>query len=247
MNWVGSAGSACIEMLFLDAADLPGRITRAAQAGYGAIEFWGWSNKDLTSIQAAARANGVAVTGFVAEPALSLNDPANHTAFLAALPASVAVAQSLGARFLYIQGGRMRDGVPRHDQTQALIQVLTGAVELLRGTGVTLLLEPVSDAEHGFLTHAAEGFPIVAAVNRPEVRLLYDLFHAAVAGEDLRHTASGKVDLIGHVHVADFPGRGAPGTGHLDLAGDADWLRAQGYAGLFGMECLGEAPQPPNP
>lgn len=236
MDWGGSAGSACIEMLFLEAADPAERIKLAAEAGYAAIEFWTHSNKDLVAIQSAVRAAGILVTGFVAEPDVSLNDPSNHESFLAALPASIAIAQSLGARFLYIQGGRILDGVPRLDQTKALIQVLTRAAHVLQGSGITLLLEPVSDTDKGFLTHAAEGFSIVAAVNRPEVRLLYDLFHAAVAAEDLRSTASGLVHLIGHVHVADFPGRGAPGTGRLDLTGDAAWLRAQGYTGLFGME-----------
>ena len=127
-------------------------------------------------------------------------------------------------------------GVTDADQAQALVTVLTAAADILRGSGVTLLLEPVSDAREGFLTHAAKGLPIVAAVNRPEVRLLYDLFHAAVAGEDLAATVGDRTPLIGHVHVADHPGRGAPGTGRLTLEADLAWLRAQGYTGLFGME-----------
>ena len=114
--------------------------------------------------------------------------------------------------------------------------VLTAAADILQGSGVTLLLEPVSDSQGGFLTHAAEGLPIVAQVNRPEVRLLYDLFHAAVAGEDTRITIGPHMALIGHVHVADHPRRGAPGTGVLNLDSDLAWIRAQGYQGLFGLE-----------
>jgi hydroxypyruvate isomerase len=65
---------------------------------------------------------------------------------------------------------------------------------------------------------------------------LYDLFHAAMAGEDTAATIGRQMALIGHVHVADHPGRGAPGTGRLDLDGDLAWIRAQGYKGLFGLE-----------
>ena len=229
--------SACIEMLFSDRTpDLAQRIHLAAAAGYKAVEFWHWSTKDLDAIAAALRETGLRVAGFVAEPMIALNDPANHARFLAALPASVATAQRLGAPFLYIQGGSTRPGVPAADQTQALVSLLSAAADVLHGTGVTLLLEPVSDADNGFLTHAAQGLSIVARVNRPEVRLLYDLFHAAVAGEDLAATVGPHLHLIGHFHVADHPGRGAPGSGTLPLAADLAWIRSQGYTGLFGME-----------
>jgi hydroxypyruvate isomerase len=118
---------------------------------------------------------------------------------------------------------------------------LVQAADALAGSGVTLLLEPVSDARNGFLTHAADGLAIVAAVNRPEIRLLYDLFHAAVAGEATAATIGTQSALIGHVHVADHPGRGAPGTGRLNLEADLAWLRGKGYTGLFGHEFVPSA------
>ena len=229
--------SACIEMLFTDQSPDPiQRIHLAAAAGFRAIEFWLWSNKDLDAVKTALRDTGLTVAGFVAEPMVSLNDPAHHARFLAALPASIATAQALGAPFLYIQGGSRLPGVSDADQAQALVTVLTAAADVLQGTGVTLLLEPVSDARDGFLTHAAQGLPIVAAVNRPEIRLLYDLYHAAMAGEDTATTIGSQMNLIGHVLVADHPGRGAPGTGQLALDRDLAWLRGKGYLGLFGLE-----------
>ena len=68
--------------------------------------------------------------------------------------------------------------------TATLVAALKAAADTLQGTGVTLLLKPVSDATGGFLNRAAVGLPIVAAVNRPEIRLVYDLYHGAVAGYD---------------------------------------------------------------
>ncbi len=231
--------SACIEMLFTDQTPDPARrIGLAAAAGFQAVEFWLWSDKNLPALQTELARTGLSVAGFVAEPMISLNDPANHVRFLAALPASIATAQALGAPFLYMQGGSTLRGVPRPTQTAALTAVLRQAADILQGSGVTLLLEPVSDAFEGFLTRADDGLDIVAAVNRTQVRLLLDLFHAAAAGEDVRASVGTRAGLIGHVHVADHPGRGAPGTGTLALCADLDWLRGQGYTGYFGMEHL---------
>ena len=42
--------------------------------------------------------------------------------------------------------------------------------------------------------------------------------------------------MIGHVQYADCPGRGAPGTGNIDLAAFVDALRAIGYSGAVGLE-----------
>ena len=229
--------SACIEMLFADqTGDFAQRVRLAHLAGFKAVEFWLWSNKDLDALETALHQTDMKVVGFVAEPMIPLNNPANRARFLAALPKSIAVAKRLGAVFLYVQGGSTLPGIPRAAQTAALVEVLRGAADVLKGTGVTLLLEPVSDAEAGFLTHARDGLPIVAAVNRPEIRLLYDLYHAAMAGEPLQTTVGADIGLIGHVHVADHPGRGAPGTGSLDLTGAMAWLSARGYQGWFGME-----------
>ncbi len=237
MDTANEGCSACIEMLFSDqTADFAQRVRLGHAAGFKAIEFWLWSNKDLAALEIALRQTGTAVIGFVAEPMIPLNDPANHDGFLAALPASIVLAQRLSAPFLYVQGGSTLPGTPHAVQTAALVDVLLAAAKVLQGSGVTLLLEPVSDAQSGFLTHAGDGLAIVAAVNRPEIRLLLDLYHAAVAGEDSRAVIAGKARLIGHVHVADHPGRGAPGSGVLDLAGDMAWLRSQGYSGWFGME-----------
>ncbi len=208
----------------------------AQAAGFKAVEFWLWSNKDLDALQTALDETGIKVVGFCAEPMISLADPGNHARFLQALPASIAVAKRLGAPFLYIQGGSVLPEATRKVQTETLTRCLIQAADILQGSGITLLLEPVSDAKDGFLERAADGLSIIAAVNRPEIRLLFDIYHAAVAGEPVAAAIGTRTDLIGHVHVADHPGRRAPGTGNLDISGTIKWLQSQGYGGYFGLE-----------
>jgi hydroxypyruvate isomerase len=48
----------------------------------------------------------------------------------------------------------------------------------------------------------------------------------------------GNMDLLGLVHIADVPGRHAPGTGTMDYAAIYRELRKQGYRGWVAMEFL---------
>lgn len=232
--------SPCLEWLFADEAEVfTDRIALAKQAGFATFEFWRTSNKDVDAIAAAAMAYDIAVTGFVAEPMIALTDPANHERFLAGLRDSTALAQRLGAGVLIAQAGNDLPGRTRDEQRRALVTCLTAAASILKGTGVRLGLEPLNtliDHKGYYLHSTAEALDIVDEIGAPEIRLTYDIYHAAVMGESTSDILAGRVDRVAHVHVADHPGRGAPGTGGVDLRERVEWLVANGYDGPIGLE-----------
>lgn len=232
--------SACIEWLFEpEAADPAERIRLAAAAGLPAVEFWSWRNKDLAALEAALRDTGLVLTGFVSEPMAPLTDPAQHDAFLTGLEESVSVARRLGAANLIAQAGNLRPAVPRAEQHAAIVDCLKRAAGILAGTGVTLSLEPLNtrvDHPGYYLAFTLEGLDIVEEVGRPEIRLLYDLYHSVVMGEAPQQVLDGRIGLVSHVHLADAPGRREPGTGAMDWRAHLAWLRQQGYDGFVGLE-----------
>ena len=232
--------SACVEWLFADeAADFPDRIRLASKAGFGAFEFWHWTRKDISPIEAAMRETGIALASFVAEPMISLTDPANHTAFLEGLRRSAELAQRLGATTLIAQAGNDRAGVSRADQRAALTECLVQASEILRGSGVALGIEPLNtriDHVGYFLGSTAEALDIVDEVASPNVKIVYDIYHSAVMDEATDEVLKGRVDRVAHVHVADHPGRNHPGTGAVDLRERLNWIFGSGYEGYAGLE-----------
>jgi hydroxypyruvate isomerase len=232
--------SACIELLFAEpGAAFGDRIRRAADAGFSAVEFWQWRNKDLNDIETALRDTGMALTAIVAEPMIWLTDPANHDAFLAGLKASAETASRLGAPILIAQAGNDRAGVPRPDQRAAIAAVLGRAADVLAGTGIVLALEPLNDrVDHPgyYLTSTVEALDIVDEVNRPEIRVLYDIYHSAVMDEVTEAVIADRIDRVAHVHLADHPGRHEPGSGALDWRHRIEWLRQAGYRGRIGLE-----------
>ncbi len=231
--------SACIEWLFAEAGDFPDRIRAAHRAGLDGIEFWRWSNKDIDALGAAVRETGIAVTGMVAEPMVPLTDAAQHDAFLEGLRRSIDVARGLGAPALIAQAGADLPGRPRAEQYAALVDCLSRAAEALRGSGVVLMVEPLNtrvDHVGYFLPSTVEGLDIIDEVGRREIRLIYDLYHSAVMDEEISEVLAGRLDRVAHVHLADAPGRGEPGTGTMDWRRRLDWLRDNGYRGLVGLE-----------
>jgi hydroxypyruvate isomerase len=232
--------SACLEWLFAaEANDFADRIRLARAAGIEAFEFWKWTNKDVGAIERAMAETGMKLTGFVAEPMIPLTDPASQPAFLAGLADSIILARRLGAGVLIAQAGDDLAGRSRAEQRTALVACLTAAADLLAGTGIRLGLEPLNtliDHKGYFLPSTVEALDIVDEVGRPEIAIVYDIYHSAVMGERTEEVLAGRVDRVAHVHVADHPGRGAPGSGGIDLAYRLAWLFARGYRGPVGLE-----------
>ena len=231
--------SACIEWLFAaEAPEFPDRIRAAKAAGLEAVEFWRFSNKDIAAVRAALDETGLTLAGILCEPIAPLAKPEAHAGFLDGVRNSLAAAQRLGTRVMIAQAGDDQTGVARALQHAEIVKVLKEAAKILEGTGVVLALEPLNDrVDHPgyYLTSTIEGLDIIDEVGRPEVKLLYDIYHAAVMGEEI-DLLSGRLDRVVHVHLADTPGRGEPGSGGMDCAERLEWLVRNGYAGLIGLE-----------
>jgi hydroxypyruvate isomerase len=230
--------SACIEMLFSEEPVFANRVRAAKAAGLDAVEFWGWSNKDFGGVEAALKETGLPLAGILCEPIANLTNPATHAFFLAGVAASRDAAMRFGAQLMIAQAGNAVAGMSRPSQHKALVDCLKRAADIVAGSSIVIALEPLNDrVDHPgyFLTSTTEGLDIIDEVGRPEIRLLYDIYHAAVMGEAIDLLA-GRLDRIAHVHLADAPGRHEPGSGDMDWQARLDWLAGHGYTGRVGLE-----------
>ena len=107
--------------------------------------------------------------------------------------------------------------------------------------GVTFTLEnlnlPVDHAGVPF-ARAEETLALVAAVDRPQLRLNLDLYHAQIGEGNLIELCRACLPWIGEIQVADVPGRCEPGTGEINYAGIARALADMGYDGPVGLEAF---------
>ncbi len=232
--------AANLEWLFTEAGDGVGeRVRAAARQGFDAVEIWGWRNKDLAELRAALEETSVELLSLVVDPQLNLTDRATHDDFVRLTVESLDVALRLGSPNLVVVAGADQTDLPRAQQRAAVIAALDHGSWELKGSGVRLLLEPLnSRVDHigTFLDSTSEGLEIVREVGRPELRLLLDAYHALVMEENLETELAGSIDLIGHVQIADTPGRHEPGSGSIDWSAQLALLSGLGYDGAFGLE-----------
>lgn len=238
--------AANMEWLFTEAGKDTGDRIRAASAhGLEAVEIWGWRDKDLDSIETALNETEVHLLSLIVDPKLDLTTTANHAKYLEGVRESLVVAERLNAPNLVAVAGDEIEGASRDEQHAAVVSALKAAAAIVDGSHVTILLEPLnSKVDHvgTFLTSTREGLEIIREVGSPHVKLLLDAYHALMMDEDLAEVIGDDIELVGHVQVADAPGRHEPGSGGLDWEHQIGVLRRLGYTGYFGMEYLPTVP-----
>jgi hydroxypyruvate isomerase len=77
---------------------------------------------------------------------------------------------------------------------------------------------------------------VIDEVAAPNLRLQYDAYHMQVMEGDLASTLQRLLGRIGHVQIADNPGRHEPGTGEIHYPFLLAHLDRIGYRGWVGCE-----------
>jgi hydroxypyruvate isomerase len=239
--------SCCIEMIFTEYPLLE-RIDKAAQAGFDAVEFWNWDTKDLAAIKAALDRAGVGVAAFQSNLGGTLIHPDHRKSFVAGIQKSLRKAQEMDCPSLFLltdelgEDRSVRFQFPELNDEEKYASVLQGMKMLApfaEEAGVTLVLEPLNvhvDHPGYFCAHSQMGSDLVREVNSPNIRLLFDIYHMQVMEGNIIHSLTNNLDVIGHVHVADVPGRHEPGTGELNYPNILGALQEAGYDGYVGFE-----------
>lgn len=231
--------SACVEWQFPEAGEgLPARIRAAREAGLSLCEFHLWRDKDIDGIAAALGETGMQLTGFCVDPRRSIVDPSEHDEMLGAVADTLAVAKKLGSPPLIVASGFRVEGMSDAQHFAQAVSVLSRAAALAEEAGVTLVLEPLNTELFPtmYLVSTTLGLDLIEAVASPRLKLLYDVYHSRVMGEDMAAVLAGRMHLVAHVQVAGWPGRKEPGIGDLDYAEVMRVLAELGYEGAIGLE-----------
>lgn len=219
---------------------LEDRIAAAAAAGFSKVEIFTMAGRDVASVRAALDSNGVTLWSMVNDPRTRIVDPQTHDEFRANVRQSAENAVALGCKRVVNASGPAVPYMKRAVQLQIVADAVASVVPIAEQHDLTLILEAVNTrVDHpGVLFAMTEDSAKVAdLVKSPRVRLLYDLYHSIVEGEDPEAVLPGVKHLVDHVQIADAPGRGEPGSGTIDWPARLAMFERLGYTGTIGVEC----------
>lgn len=237
-------------MLWTVFRDLPfeERLEKVAAAGYNNVELVGeyakWSDSDFERANAARKRLGI-IFDCTAGIKHSLCNPAERGGLVAEIRTTLPIMERLECPALILLSGNVVAGMTMEAQAQSCVDGLRAAANIIEGKRINgepvrLLLENIDPEENPkyFLTSVARGLEIVRAANHPQVQFLYDFFHEQISEGNLIEKLEKNIEHVGLVHVADVPGRHAPGTGEINYANIFRKLAELKYDRMVAMEFL---------
>lgn len=241
-----------LSLLFTE-LDLLRRPAAAKAAGFDAVEFW-WpfsaavpSDREVDAFVRAVSDAGVRLAGLnffggdlPAGERGVLSDPKRSGEFTDNIDVAVGIGDRLGCRAFNALYGNRLDGVEPSEQDDVATENLIRAARATARIDGRVLIEPVSGVPSYPLLKAADALRVIHRVHDEggvdNLRLLLDLYHLTVNGDDLDAVIERYGQDIGHVQIADAPGRNEPGTGDIDFERCFAALDAAGYTGYLGLE-----------
>ena len=236
--------AANLTMLFTEVPFLD-RFERAAQAGFKAVEFqfpYAYSTQDIkqrldTHGLTLVLHNLPAGDWDAGERGIACH-PNRVEEFRAGVARAINYATTLGVRQLNCLAGKAPAGVSDAVLRSTLVSNLKYAAAALKGAGLRLLIEPINtyDIPGFYVSRTAQALEILDEVGADNAFVQYDIYHAQRMEGELAATLQKQLVHIGHIQLADNPGRNEPGTGEINYPFLFAHLDRIGYRGWIGCE-----------
>jgi hydroxypyruvate isomerase len=244
----------CLDPFFLD---LPykERIRKVAELGFKGYEFWfhnfRFSRKGLEpeekNFDEIAELNaryGLVTTDIVYNHCdggifAALINAADRGKLVDNFGRLAELAKKIGCRAFISASGNVISDQCRDASILNMLNNLNALSREAETQGIVLLLEPWNtkvDHPNNFLWDPQLSVEIVKAVDSPNVKLLYDIYHMQIMSGNILDFVRDNLQYIGHFHIAGVPGRHEPFDCELDYTHIIKTIEKSGYQGFFGLE-----------
>lgn len=220
---------------------LPDAIRAAKAAGFDAVECHWPYDVPAAEVRAALEETGLPMLGLntrrgdvgAGDNGLSALTGREVEA-RAAITEAISYARATQTRAVHVMAGYSA-GPEAH---ASFVANLRFACAEAAPHGITILIEPLNrhDAPGYFLQTTEQARAIIAEVDHPALRLMFDCYHVQIMEGDLTRRLTDLQPLIGHIQFASVPDRGAPDHGEVDYADIFATIAALGYDLALGAE-----------
>ena len=236
--------AANLTMLFGEVSFLD-RFELAASAGFSAVEFlfpYAWS---AAEIKQRLDANGLTLVLHnlpagdwdAGERGIACH-PLRVDEFRAGVFKAIEYAKALGVTQLNCLAGKIPASVSVEVLQQTLVANLRFAAAELKKADLKLLIEPINtfDIPGFYLKRTDQAAAILDEVAADNLFIQYDIYHAQRMEGELGNTIAKYLSRIGHIQLADNPGRNEPGSGEINYRWLFKRIDELGYQGWIGCE-----------
>ncbi len=229
--------SPCLDIFF---KNLPftKRVEAVSSLGYKYYEFWTWWDKNLDEIVEVSQRLEIQPVAYCTR-FISLVDKSCRDQYIDGLGETIEHVNKTRTRVIISQVGDEVLEASRDEQLGSLIDGLKASARLLEGTDIILAVEPLNtryDHNGYFLSSSTETVEVLKAVNSPNVKMLYDIYHQQIMEGDLINSIRNHIDYIAHFHAADVPGRHELGSGEINFPNILKAIRQTTFRGCVGIE-----------
>jgi hydroxypyruvate isomerase len=234
--------AANLTMLFTELPFLD-RFEAAKNAGFTAIEFlfpYDYEKQQIVDLLHAHNLqlilHNLPAGNWAAGERGITTHPSRTQEFRAGVDRAIDYATTLKVPQLNCLAGIVKDNATEAHHT--LVENLRYAAHRLQEAGIGLVLEPVNtrDIPGFFVNRTDQALAILDEVGSSNIKLQYDIYHAQVMEGNLAETIEKNFARIGHLQLADNPGRHEPGTGEINYNFLFSHIERLGYSGWIGCE-----------
>ncbi len=231
--------------LLFNEVDFLERFSAAGDVGFKGVEYLSPYAHRKQELAERLQANGLTQVLFN----LPAGDWAGGERGIACLPdrvgefqdgvgLAIEYAQALRCRQLNCLAGIAPQGIDPQQARDTLVDNLGFAAAALKTAGIRLMLEACNtrDLPGFFVNRSRQALDIIDTVASDNLFLQYDIYHMQVMEGDLAPTIKRTLDRIGHMQLADNPGRHEPGSGEINYPFLFGFIDALGYSGWIGCE-----------
>lgn len=222
-------------------------IDTVSSLGLDAVEIYDWDAHNPETIQEHCDNAGVNLIatvsigagGVIADAGPAMTNPDTEATAIEDIRKSIELCESLNCPNLILTLGPEQQQIERSAQRETVISILQSVSQHAAAADITIVIEPLNtriDHPGYYLEDSQEAFDIVDEVNSTAVKVLYDIYHQQVTEGNIIDTITENIDQVGHIHIADVPGRQEPGTGELNFQNIFQAIAETGYDRYVGCE-----------
>ncbi|WP_077213330.1 2-oxo-tetronate isomerase [Bacillus dakarensis] len=167
-------------------------------------------------------------------------DPNRQLDFRESVEKGIQYAQALDVKKIHCMAGIIKEEFDNNQLNDLYIKNIQYAAEKMAEHDITILIEPINtfDMPGYFLCSAEQAVKLLNKIDCHNVKIQFDFYHIQRIQGNLLSTFEQMIDKIGHVQIADVPGRHQPGTGEVQYENIFRAVKELGYDGHIGLEYI---------